>query len=325
MPEDEPKGAQKAAILLLAMGEEAAVNVLGQLKEGEVSRIGLAASTLGDLPPDTAETVLDEFSELVSNELTMKDSNDYVYRLSVRAFGEEKAVRLLREPDLQAVFRERLARTDPVALAGILSKEQPQTVATVLNTVGIEKAGHVLVHLERDTRQNIILRMATLDQVSPEVLSEIYGVLSEELGDYAASQMDGKEYVANVLINMGKDDRDELLAAISDADVELGEEIRKQMFTFEDLLKMSPRDMQRLNRDVDNQTLMLSLKTSTEQMRQHWYKGMSQRAAAMMQEELENMGPARLKDVEEAQGKIVNIAMSLGESGEIDLGGEEMV
>ena len=113
MPDDGPKGAQKAAILLLAMGEEAAVNVLGQLKEGEVSRIGLAASTLGDLPPDTAETVLDEFSELVSNELTMKDSNDYVYRLSVRAFGEEKAVRLLREPDLQAVFRERLARTDP--------------------------------------------------------------------------------------------------------------------------------------------------------------------------------------------------------------------
>ena len=102
--------------------------------------------------------------------------------------------------------------------------------------------------------------MATLDQVSPEVLSEIYGVLSEELGDYAASQMDGKEYVANVLINMGKDDRDELLAAISDADVELGEEIRKQMFTFEDLLKMGARDMQRLNRDVDNQTLMLSLK-----------------------------------------------------------------
>ena len=183
----------------------------------------------------------------------------------------------------------------------------------------------MLVHLERDTRQNIILRMATLDQVSPEVLSEIYGVLSEELGDYAASQMDGKEYVANVLINMGKDDRDELLAAISDADVELGEEIRKQMFTFEDLLKMGARDMQRLNRDVDNQTLMLSLKTATEQMRQHWYKGMSQRAAAMMQEELENMGPARLKDVEEAQGKIVNIAMSLGESGEIDLGGEEMV
>ena len=111
----------------------------GQLKEGEVSRIGLAASTLGDLPPDTAETVLDEFSELVSNELTMKDSNDYVYRLSVRAFGEEKAVRLLREPDLQAVFRERLARTDPVALAGILSKEQPQTVATVLNTVELRK------------------------------------------------------------------------------------------------------------------------------------------------------------------------------------------
>jgi flagellar motor switch protein FliG len=323
--QDGPTGAQKSAILLLAMGEEAAVEVLRNMKDDEVQSIGEAAATLGALEAEVAEAVLAEFADVTSSNFALRDSNDYVYRLSVQAFGEDKATKLLRDNEGEQLFQDRIQRIDPVALAGILQKEQPQTIAMVLSSVGSDKASRVLVHLDRDLRQDLVLRMAHLDQMSPEVVREIQTTLADELGNFAAGKIDGREYVADMLIGMTRDDRDELLNSISDADVELGEEIRKQMFTFDDLLTIDPRGMQRLGRDVDNASLMLALKTSAENMKEHWFKSMSTRAAAMLQEDLENMGPARLREVEEAQQKIVQVALSLAEAGELDLGGEEMV
>ena len=318
-------GAQKSAILLLAMGEEAAVKVMRNMRDDEVSQIGEAATGLAGLDAVTAERVLEEFSEIIGSSFNLTGSDEYVYRLSVRAFGEDKATKLLKENEGEALFRERIERIDPVALAGILKKEQPQTIAMVMSSLGTERASRVLVHLDRDLRQDIALRLAHLDRMSPDTLREIQTALADELGNFAAGKVNGREYVAEMLIAMSRDDRDEILNAISDTDVELGEEIRKQMFTFDDLLNLDPRGMQRLGRDVDNANLMLALKTASEQMKSHWFNSMSSRAAQMLQEDLEAMGPARLREVEDAQQKIVQTALSLAESGELDLGGDEMV
>ena len=318
-------GAQKSAILLLAMGEEAAVQVMRNMRDDEVSQIGEAATGLAGLDAATAERVLEEFSEIIGSSFNLTGSDEYVYRLSVRAFGEDKATKLLKENEGEALFRERIERIDPVALAGILKKEQPQTIAMVMSSLGTERASRVLVHLDRDLRQDIALRLAHLDRMSPDTLREIQTALADELGNFAAGKVNGREYVAEMLIAMSRDDRDEILNAISDTDVELGEEIRKQMFTFDDLLNLDPRGMQRLGRDVDNANLMLALKTASEQMKSHWFNSMSSRAAQMLQEDLEAMGPARLREVEDAQQKIVQTALSLAESGELDLGGDEMV
>ncbi len=318
-------GAQKSAILLLAMGEEAAVKVMRNMRDDEVSQIGEAAAGLAGLDAVTAEHVLEEFSEIIGSSFNLTGSDEYVYRLSVRAFGEDKATKLLKENEGEALFRERIERIDPVALAGILKKEQPQTIAMVMSSLGTERASRVLVHLDRDLRQDIALRLAHLDRMSPDTLREIQTALADELGNFAAGKVNGREYVAEMLIAMSRDDRDEILNAISDTDVELGEEIRKQMFTFDDLLNLDPRGMQRLGRDVDNANLMLALKTASEQMKSHWFNSMSSRAAQMLQEDLEAMGPARLREVEDAQQKIVQTALSLAEAGELDLGGDEMV
>lgn len=328
MSEEEVKkltGAQKSAILLLAMGEEAAVQVMRNMRDDEVSQIGEAATGLAGLDAATAERVLEEFSTIIGSSFNLTGSDEYVYRLSVRAFGEDKATKLLKENEGEALFRERIERIDPVALAGILKKEQPQTIAMVMSSLGTERASRVLVHLDRDLRQDIALRLAHLDRMSPDTLREIQTALADELGNFAAGKVNGREYVAEMLIAMSRDDRDEILNAISDTDVELGEEIRKQMFTFDDLLNLDPRGMQRLGRDVDNANLMLALKTASEQMKSHWFNSMSSRAAQMLQEDLEAMGPARLREVEDAQQKIVQTALSLAESGELDLGGDEMV
>jgi flagellar motor switch protein FliG len=307
------------------MGEEAAVNVLQNLRDDEVSQIGEAATSLATLDIASAEGVLAEFSDIIGASLNLRSSDEYVYRLSVRAFGEDKATKLLKENQGEALFRERIERIDPVALAGILQKEQPQTIAMVLSSLGSERAGRVLVHLDRDLRHDIALRLAHLDRMSPETLREVQTALADELGNFAAGKVDGREYVAEMLIAMGGDDRNEILDAISDIDVELGEEIRKQMFTFDDLLNIDARGMQRLGRDVDNQTLILALKTAADQMKEHWFSSMSGRAAQMLQEDLEVLGSVRLRQVEEAQQKIVQTALSLAEQGELDLGGEEMV
>jgi len=318
-------GAQKSAIVLLAMGEEAAVNVLRNMKDDEVSQIGEAAAGLAALDVRAAEGVLAEFSQLISGTFNLSGSDDYIYRLSVNAFGEEKATKLLKENEGEALFRERIARIDPVALAGLLGKEQPQTIAMSMSAFGTDLASRVLIHFDRDLRQDIALRIAHLEQSSPETLREIQTALADELGSHGAGKINGREYVAEMLVAMASDDRDELLNAISDSDVELAEEIRKQMFTFDDLLNVDPRGMQRLGREVDNANLMLALKTAPENIRAHWYNSMSQRAAQMLQEDLEAMGPVRLREVEEAQQKIVQVAMNLAEAGEIDLGGDEMV
>ena len=268
-------GAQKSAILLLAMGEEAAVQVMRNMRDDEVSQIGEAATGLAGLDAANAERVLEEFSEIIGSSFNLTGSDDYVYRLSVRAFGEDKATKLLKENEGEALFRERIERIDPVALAGILKKEQPQTIAMVMSSLGTERASRVLVHLDRDLRQDIALRLAHLDRMSPDTLREIQTALADELGNFAAGKVNGREYVAEMLIAMSRDDRDEILNAISDTDVELGEEIRKQMFTFDDLLNLDPRGMQRLGRDVDNANLMLALKTASEQMKSHWFNSMS--------------------------------------------------
>ena len=159
MSEEELKlnGAQKSAILLLAMGEEAAVSVLRNMRDDEVSQIGEAAVGLAALEVETAERVLAEFNSIIGATFNLAGSDEYVYRLSVRAFGEDKATKLLKENEGEALFRERIERIDPVALAGILQKEQPQTIAMVMSSLGTEKASRVLVHLDRDLRQDIAI------------------------------------------------------------------------------------------------------------------------------------------------------------------------
>ncbi len=315
-------GPQKAAILLLAFGEEISAEIFKHMTEFEIKRIGSAMSRLGRVDSDAIDMVMEEFYQILqSNKKYFLGSNDFTKRLIESAFKSDQASALIDELSLTSNANlESLELIDPKTLANFLRSEHPQTMALILAHLDPKKFGECLKILPESLHTELILRVASLESVSPEIIDEIDDVLRNEiqrLGNVTSSKVGGIDPIVEMLNLMDKATEENILDRLEERDPDLAENIRKLMFVFDDLIKIDDRGIQTVLREVKPEQLKLALKTASEGVKELIYKNMSQKAAENLKEEMTIMGPAKISDVEQAQFAIVQVARRLNEEGKI--------
>jgi flagellar motor switch protein FliG len=321
---DQLRGFEKAAILINYLGPEAAKKLLKRMDDGDIRKLLTVMGKYRIVPISITKKVLEEYYELVS------ESEDYIFSdnvtskdVVVDALGEERARGVLGHLNVSSSSRptlESLEVVDAKSLANFLIHEHPQTVSVILAHLEPEKKGEVLKRLPEALQAEVVLRMANLDHVAPELIAEVDRVLKEELatiGTVEQAALGGVQPVAEMLNVMDKNTEKAIMSRIEEKDPILAEEIRKLMFVFDDIVKIDDKGIQTLLKEVPNEKLLLALKTSSEEIRNKIFKNISQRAAQMLKDDLSNMGPSRLSDVETAQVEIVNVARRLEGEGKI--------
>lgn len=315
-------GPQKAAILLLAFGEDIAAEIFKQMTEFEIKRIGSAMSRLGRVDSEVIDEIMEEFFIILqSNKKYFLGGNEFTKKLIQGAFKDDAANSIIDDLALESsATLESLELIDPKTLANFLRAEHPQTVALILAHLEPKKFGETLKLLPENVHTELILRIANLESVSPEIIDEIDEVLRNEiqrLGNVTSQQIGGVEPIVEMLNLMDKATEENILDRLEERDPDLAEQIRKLMFVFDDLVKCDDRGIQTILREVKPDMLKLALKTAAEGVKELIFKNMSLRAAENMKEEMGNAGPAKLQDVEAAQFAIVQIARRLNEEGKI--------
>ncbi len=324
---NELSGKQKAAILLMSMDVEVASKVFKELDMTEVESIALEITNLKDVPANIVEDVIEEFYELMqASSLMLEGGLDYAQVLLERTYGPERAREIVEKIKVLTTVRgfNILKKADPAQLANFLSKEHPQTIALILSHLPPSQAADVLQEFTEDLRSESILRIATIGKVSPALVSEIEQVV-DQIAESTLSQnlaaAGGTQIVASILNKSNNAVAKAMLENIEEKNFDLASEIKRLMFLFEDIVQIDDRGIQRILRDVDKRDLALSLKVSDDKIKNKIFKNMSERAAAVVKEELEFMGPVKLKEVEQAQMRIVDIVKQLESDGEISIGG----
>jgi flagellar motor switch protein FliG len=328
------KGFEKAAILVNYLGPEAGKAFFGNMDEADLKKLLAMMSKYRVVPIEITKKVLEEFYELIS------ESEDYIFSEKVgsretitEALGEEKARHILGHMDYavrQTRSLESLEMVDAKTLTNFLINEHPQTIAVILAHLEIEKRGEVLKRLPENLQGEVVLRLANLEHVSPELLAEVDKVLKDELANVGTvdnAQLGGVQVVAEMLNMMDKTTEKTILGVIEDRDKEMADEIRKLMFVFEDIIKIDNKGIQLLLKEVPNDKLLLALKTANEEIKTKVFANISKRAAEILSEDLTSMGPVKVADVDAAQMEIVNIARRLENEGKIAIarGGSEDV
>ncbi len=321
---EQLRGFEKAAILVNYLGKDALRVLFKHLEDGDVRKLLNVMQKYRVVPVHVTKKVLEEYYELVS------ETQDYIFSEKssgkdtiVEALGEERARGILGGVNLStngSRTLESLEMVDAKSLSTFLVNEHPQTVAVILSHLEPEKKGEVLKRLPDALQAEVVLRMANLDHVAPELIAEIDAVLKRELSSMSTveqSALGGVQPVAEMLNVMDKNTETSIMSRLEEKDPLLAEEIRKLMFVFDDIVKIDDRGIQTLLKEVDNGKLLLALKTASEEIRGKIFKNISQRAAEMLREDLSNMGPSRLSDVEQAQQEIVNAARRLEAEGKI--------
>ncbi|MFV0439004.1 MAG: flagellar motor switch protein FliG [Desulfopila sp.] len=319
-------GLNKAAILLICLGEEASARICAELSDDEIRQLTRTMASINHIPNDLKEKVLESYTRAQRDYagLFVKGS-DFAKKtlesISTDARGKHLLEQFISGTETRSL--ETIALMHPRMVAGLLEKEHPQTVALVLATQHIEHASEILSHLPEDLRSDVVYRIAKIEKVSPEVISRIDDALNREIGVVAGGeqrQVGGLDKVVDLLGHL-KDNIDaEILEAMDETDPDMAEEIRRKMFTFENLTALDGRSLQLILREVNNDSLTMALKTASEEMREKIFANMSARAAEMIRDDLEAMGPVRLSEVEMMQQSIVKIAMKLEEDGKLVLG-----
>jgi flagellar motor switch protein FliG len=333
-PQIDNKGVEDAAILLMTLGEEEAAGVFKYLAPKEVQSLGETIARLRTVPRDRVDAVLDRFEQDAARDTMLVDNTDeYVKSVLRKALGEDKANllidRILIGSDTSGI--ESLKWMDPPAVTELLRHEHPQIVAAVLAHLEYDQAAAVLRALPERHRNEVMVRIATLDGIQPNALRDLNEVMSKVLaaGDRVKkTNLGGVKTAAEILNMMGTAVETSVLDFVREADVELAQKIMDNMFTFDDLERIDDRGIQTLLREVQTDQLVLSLKAASPELKDKIFRNMSKRAASMLKEDMEYMGPVRLKDVEEAQQKIVSIIRHLEDTGEIVIaraGEDEMV
>lgn len=328
------KGFEKAAILVNYLGKDAAKVFFKNMDEADLKKLLATMNRLRIVPIEVTKKVLEEFYELVS------ESEDYIFseKISsketiIEALGEDKArgiVGHLDSANRQGRTLESLELVDTKSLVNFLINEHPQTIAVILAHLELEKRGDVLKRLPESLQGEVVLRLANLEHVSPELLAEVDKVLKNELANVGTidnAQLGGVQVVAEMINMLDKNTEQTILGVIEDRDKEMADEIRKLMFVFEDVVKIDDRGIQLLLKEVPNDRLLLALKTANEEIRAKVFNNISKRAAEMLTEDLQSLGPVKVADVESAQLEIVNIARRLESEGKIAIarGGAEDV
>ncbi|SFM47773.1 flagellar motor switch protein FliG [Thermodesulforhabdus norvegica] len=317
-------GVQKAALVLLSLGEQVASQVLKHLKTEEIKKLGLEMSNLRHIDRKVTEEVLKEFNaQFQDEEALLVTGDEYLKRLLPSAIGSDKASEVFKsiEKEKEKVPFKNLRDMDARVLANFLKTEHPQTVALVIVHLGEEKASQVLSYLPEPLQFEVITRITSLDTIPSDVIKEVDEALEQELLSMGELHqvLGGVQRAAEILNRCDRRTADRVLQALEEADAELAEKVRKLMFVFEDLVAVPDQGIRELLKEVDNKDLVIALKTASEDLKQKIFKNLSKRAAQMLEEDLAVLGPVRLSEVEEAQQRILEVTRRLEREGRIVL------
>lgn len=319
----ELNGRQKAAILMICLGTEASASVMQQMTPEQLEELTLEIASLGTVEPETKAQVLEEFHQMVlAREYISFGGIDYARKLLEETVGEEQARAILTrlESNLQELPFDFIRKADPVQVLNFIANEHPQTIALILAHLPPTTAATVLGALPEELQSDVVGRMAVLDQTAPDIVREIEAVLESKM--IAVFQPDmmkvgGVENVAQVLTMADRSTEKNILMNLQEAQPDLADEIRALMFVFDDVTMVNDAGIQRVLKEIDNKELGLALKAANDEVKEKIFSNMSTRAADMIREDMEYMGPVRLRDVEAAQSKIVDVIRRLDDAGEL--------
>jgi len=324
-------GPQKAAIFLLSMGEEFTSQIFSKLEDDEIKRLSRAMSRVQQLSSETINEVLNEFNRSITSTTDLKVKGDsFVKNIISRSISGDRAENILEEisGDLGPTPFENLRDVESKTLAKFIQNEHPQTIALILAHIDSGKAAEVITNFPENLQTDVVLRIANLENVPQNIVAEIEEVLQKEintLGTIDARKAGGAEAVAEILNQVDQSTENAILSKIEEDHADLANDIRKLMFVFEDLINVDDRGIRGILREVNNEELTLALKTASDALKSKIFGNLSERAAAIIQEDLEIMGPVKLVDVEKAQQSVLRVAKRLESEGKIMLGkgGEE--
>ena len=320
-------GAERAAILLMSIGEADAAEILKKLGPKEVQRVGSAMAHLANVDKQDVADVLNLFVEMVDGQASLGGSEDYIKKLLISALGEGKAGqvidRILFGHNSKGL--ESLKWMEPKAVAEVIRREHPQIIAIVLSYLDADQSAQVLALMPERTRSDTIMRIASLDGIQPAALNELDMILDKQFSgnnSVQSSNVGGKKTAANILNYMETTIESEIIEEVKEADAELAQALEDLMFVFDNLVDIDDRGIQSLLREVSSENLVMALKGAEEPLREKIFKNMSKRASEMLRDDLESRGPVRLSEVEAAQKEILAIARRMMDSGELVIGGK---
>ncbi len=327
-------GVQKAAVLLIALGPEKSANVFKHLKEEEIEQLTLEIANTRSVTPQVKENVINEFYEIcLAQQYIAEGGIAYAKDLLEKALGEEKAKDVIGKltASLQVRPFEFIRKTDASQLLNFIQDEHPQTIALILSYLPSGQSSSIISSLTPDKQADVAKRIAQMDRTSPDVIKEVEKILERKLSslvnqDYTI--VGGVDAIVEILNTVDRSTEKHIMETLEIEEPELADEIRRKMFVFEDILSLDDKSIQRVLREVDNNELAIALKGANEEVQNVIFNNLSKRLSAMIKEDMEFMGPVRLKDVEEAQQKIVNIIRKLEDSAEIIIsrgGGDEII
>lgn len=326
-------GAQKSAVLLIALGVDAAGKILRKLDDHEVEQISIEIARLRNVSSEVVESVLIEYHDMaIAQNYIAQGGMGYAREALVEALGADRAEEVLMrvEASMEVSAFHLLQTVETEQLSGYLRKEHPQTAALILSHLNPMKAGDIINRFDDDLQTEILYRLATMNKTSPELLDDIESVIRQQLGSVFGAELSssgGAEKVADILNGVNRNTEKQILGTIEERDPELAESIKRLMFVFEDLAGVRDRDLQRLLTEIDQRDLVLSLKAAPDELKDKILNNVSQRVADGIREDLELMGPQRVGDVEDAQRAIIETAQRLEDEEEIMLArsSEEMI
>ncbi len=330
---DQLSGVQKAAILLILLGEDFATRVLREMSEEAIQEVTKEIAITKAVDPEVAKAVLQEFFTLtVAKEQLAKGGVDFAKKVLVESLGPEKAKKviesLVKSMETSIGF-EALKNIRPQQLAKIIQKEHPQTIALILAHLDPSKAAECLAELPENLRVEVVKRLASLSDISPEVLRRLSVVLEEKLQSVGTTNVEigGPKTVAEVLNRLDRETTKEILDNLAKENPELASQVRDLMFVFEDILKLDDMAIREILKRVDKKVLIVALKGASDELKEKFFSNMSKRAAETLKEEMEYLGPVKLKEVEAAQREIVELIRKLEDEGVISIGGagEEVI
>lgn len=327
-------GKQKAANLLIFLGPEKSAQIFKYLNEEEIEQLTLEIANIRQVPTEKMDDIYREFFEMcLARQYIGQGGINYAKEVLERAYGEEKTMEIIGRisASLQVRPFDFMRKTEPSQLLNFIQAEHPQTIALILAYLDPEKASLILSALPPDRQAEVAKRIAIMDTTSPEVIKEVERVLERKLSTIAPQELTdagGVKSVVEIINRVDRGTEKTIMEALEVQDPELAEEIKKLMFVFEDIVMIDNRSIQRVLREVESQDLALALKGASGEVAEKIFSNMSSRAAEMLREDIEFMGPVRLRDVEEAQQRVVNIIRRLEDTGEIVVargGGDEVI
>lgn len=330
----ELTGREKAAMLLISLGPEKSAQIFKHLKEEEIEQLTLEIANIRTVTPADKEKVLEEFYQIcLAQEYIAEGGISYAKEILEKALGTQKALEVINRLTVSLQVRpfDFVRKADPSQLLNFIQGEHPQTIALILAYLRPNQASAVLSALPQEKQADVARRIATMDRTSPEIIKEVERVLEKKLSsliteDYTSAG--GIQAIVDILNSVDRGTEKHIIETLEIEDTDLAEEIKKRMFVFDDIVTLDSRSIQRFLREVDNNQLALALKGSSEEVQKIIFANMSKRLVEMIKEDMEFMGPVRLRDVEEAQQKIVNIIRKLEDAGEIVIsrgGGDEII